>query len=710
MIRTKILMFCGLCVASGGYANAEMRPTLAFSGVTGLIDMPSGDQQSDGVLSVAKSQFGPVGRTTLTFQITPKMSGSFRYSSVKGWFNGDPGREIVNDITSYFDRSFDLRYQIAEEGRYTPAITVGFQDIIGTGVQAGEYLAATKTFADKIKVTAGLGWGRYGSYGSIGAPFGARPDVDFGLGGKPRFGQWFKGDVAPFAGIEWRVNKSWTLKAEYSSDAYTIEAGDYHTFDRNSPFNYGIEYTTKKNLHLGLYSLYGSQVGFALNFGLDPHKSPSGGSLGPGPLPVQSRAAAKSWGTNWLNDTSEQAAMRHDVQAILDHDGITIESIAFSENRVNLRIRNPKLDSAPQAIGRIARALAAVMPASVEIFQIVPMAQGVPLSTVTLRRADLEALEFAAGQDAAMLNSVQIQSAAAALPAGALQTEGLYPHFKWAVAPYIATSLFDPGKPLQADIGLRLSAQYDIAPGMVISGALTKKLYAGIEAGTFASKSTIEPVRSQASLYSIQGDPAVEHLTFAWYTKPAPALFSRVTLGYLEQMYGGASAELLWQKVDKPYALGVEINYVKKRDYDQLFGFLSGADEYSTVTGHVSAYYTFKNGFHTQIDVGRYLAGDMGATVSVSREFSNGIKIGAFATLTDVAFKDFGEGSFDKGIKIELPLAFLSGRPTQKSSLTVLRPITGDGGARLSVENRLYDTVRGYQKTDLTAEWGRFWK
>jgi hypothetical protein len=69
MIRTKILMFCGLCVASGGYANAEMRPTLAFSGVTGLIDMPSGDQQSDGVLSVAKSQFGPVAENVRQFPL-----------------------------------------------------------------------------------------------------------------------------------------------------------------------------------------------------------------------------------------------------------------------------------------------------------------------------------------------------------------------------------------------------------------------------------------------------------------------------------------------------------------------------------------------------------------------------------------------------------------------------------------------------------------
>jgi hypothetical protein len=398
--------------------------------------------------------------------------------------------------------------------------------------------------------------------------------------------------------------------------------------------------------------------------------------------------------------------MRNDVQTILAHDGILVDSIAVTANRVTLRIRNTKLDNAPQAIGRTARALAAVMPASVEVFHIVPMAQGVPLSTIVIRRSDLEALEFTPGQDAEMLQRVQILPAAGALPTGSLQADGLYPHFKWGVTPYVATSLFDPGKPLQADVGLRLTARYDIAPGVMISGALTKKLYAGIESATFPSRTKLQPVRSDASLYATQGDPAIERLTFAWYDKVAPEIYSRVTVGYLEPMFGGVSAELLWQQVGKPYALGAEINYVKQRNYDQLFGF----QDYSTVTGHISGYYKFANGFHAELDIGRYLAGDVGATLSLDREFANGIKVGAFATLTNVPFADFGEGSFDKGIKIELPLAFLSGRPTQKASGITLRPLMRDGGARLNVDGRLYDTVRDYQQTDLDAAWGRFWK
>lgn len=701
MKRSKYLVVCGLCGMIAVPAQSEMRPTFSFSGVTGLIDMPSGEQQGDATLSLVKSQFGPIGRTTLSFQITPRLSGSFRYSSVKDWF--DPPED---GVTTYSDRSFDLRYQLTLEGHYVPAITVGLQDMIGTGLQAGEYIAATKTFGDRVKVTAGLGWGRYGSYGSIGSPFGDRPAVDFGQGGTLRTGQWFRGEMAPFAGVEWKVNDQWSLKAEYSSDAYVEEAENRATFEHNSPFNFGVEYTTKSNIRLGLYSLYGSKIGFSVQLALDAKKNPRGGPLGPGPLPVTARSAAKSWGPDWVTDRGSQTAMRNQTQAILSRDGITIESMAINANRVQLRIRNTKLSNAPQAIGRTARALAATMPASVSSFEIIAMAQGVPLSNVVIRRADLEALEFAPAADIAMADRVQVLPVSTALPAGAIRSEGLYPRFKWGLAPYIATSLFDPGKPLQANVGVRLTARYDIAPGWVASTSIIKPVYAGIERSTFTSDSQLPHVRSDANLYNIEGDPALERLTLAWYAKPAPAVFSRVTVGYLERMFGGISGELLWAQPDKPYAIGAEVNYVQQRNYDQLFGF----QDYNVVTGHISGYYSLGGGYHAQLDVGRYLAGDYGATLALDREFANGIKVGAFATLTDVPFDTYGEGSFDKGIRISLPMTFFTGGQSQKVSKLTLRPLLRDGGARLDVEGRLYDAVRPYQETDLDAAWGRFWR
>jgi len=107
---------------------------------------------------------------------------------------------------------------------------------------------------------------------------------------------------------------------------------------------------------------------------------------------------------------------------------------------------------------------------------------------------------------------------------------------------------------------------------------------------------------------------------------------------------------------------------------------------------------------------GRYLAGDWGSTVSVNREFKNGWRVGAFATFTEVSAEDFGEGSFDKGIVLTIPIDLISGDPTRDQFTNVIRPVDRDGGRRLDVAGRLYDSVRGVQRPGLKDNWGRFWR
>jgi hypothetical protein len=171
-------------------------------------------------------------------------------------------------------------------------------------------------------------------------------------------------------------------------------------------------------------------------------------------------------------------------------------------------------------------------------------------------------------------------------------------------------------------------------------------------------------------------------------------------------MFGGVSAELLWKPVDSQLALGAEVNYVKQRAFDGAFGF----QDYAVATGHVSAYYGLPKGYNVALHAGRYLAGDLGATLEVNREFANGWKIGAFATLTDVPASEFGEGSFDKGIHLEVPLSYFTGKGSRSSAELDIRPVARDGGQRLKVRGRLYDSVRDYHTQGLADEWGTFWR
>ena len=713
-IIAKFGLAAPILVALAMPAAAQMRPSLNLNGVTGLIDMPSGEMQPDGYLSLDHGQFGPIARNTLSFQITPRLSGSFRYVAIRKWNDKfcPPDCDGANRFETYYDRNFDLRYRLLDEGKYLPSLTIGLQDFVGTGLNMAEYIAATKSIGPRLKITAGLGFGRLASHGALGTPFGPRPDIDFGNGGIPNYNQWFRGPVAPFGGVEYQINDKWSVKAEYSSDAYRAEARNRDVFDRRSSINYGVEYQYSPALRFGAYSMYGSEFGFNLSIILNPDQRPTGGMGGPGPEPVLPRRPFAEnpavWDTAWLGQSDAKKLLIENMNRNLVRTGLTVEAISVTGNTAQIRFRNTIYEAPAQAAGRIARAMTHTMPASVEVFEIVPVANGMPAAKVVVRRSDIEGLEFAPDNATQFRARTTIAEAGAPLP-DRLNNAELYPKFSWSVGPFAQTMLFNPNQPFQAIVGARLSGKYEIRPGLILSGSVTKVAFGHIRTPKAPGVGTaLQPVRSDADVYFTEGDPALESLTAAWYGKLAPQVYGRVTAGYLEQMFGGVSAEVLWKPVNRPWALGAEANYVAQRDPDGGFGF--GTYDYRVATGFVSGYLDLGRGFEAQVDVGRYLAGDVGGTFTLMRTFENGWKVGAFATFTNVSAKDFGEGSFDKGIKMEIPLAWFSGQPTRAVRPFVLRPLGRDGGAQLQVNDRLVEVLRGYDEAGFDAQWGRFWK
>lgn len=716
--RGRFLLATSLAaIGFAGFSLAETGPSLNFYGAPGLIDMPSGEAQLDGNLTVSSGHFGPVSRTTLSFQITPRLSASFRFLGIRDWNansacqpNCGPSNG-VNQFATYYDRSFDVRYQVLRESRYLPSVTVGLQDLAGTGILSGEYIAATKHITPRLKGTVGLGWGRLGSHGDIGSPFGKRDPINVGEGGDFNIDQWFRGPAAPFAGLEWQATDKLTLKAEYSSDDYALEAGRRGTFEKKSPFNFGAEYRVNPWVTVGGYYMYGSEFGFAAHFLMTPGQRPTGGIKDGAPDPVKLRPSRQSdpdaWSPEWVTQENAAPIFITNLNKRLEQDGILVEAIGYSAGTAQVRIRNTRYNAEAQAVGRVARAMSHVMPASVETFEIVPLVNGMPASKVTLRRSDLERLEFDPDASRKMQAGVSVGGPDGRAP-NLTYDPALYPSFTWSLAPYNRIRLFDQREPFKMDVGLRLAARYDFGPGWVLQGSATKKIAGNLDDPPPDITTGLQPVRSDVDLYDANADPALESLTLAKYAYLGHDTYGRVTVGYLERMFGGISTEVLYKPSASRWAVGAEVNYVAQRDTDGQFGF--SEYDYRVATGHLSAYYAFAPGFHAQLDVGRYLAGDVGATLSVDREFENGWRVGAFATKTDASAEDFGSGSFDKGIRLEVPLSWGIGRPHRKKFETVIRPFGRDGGARLDVSGRLYDSIRDYQESGIQEQWGRFWK
>ena len=699
--RTKLasVLIAAAFGAAGQGADAQ---SLTTYGTPGLIEMPTAEVLNDGEFAVTASAFGPNFRYTATFQVLPRVYGSFRYSQIK---NINTSSFLGGDT---FDRSFDIHYQISDETLYMPAFAVGLRDFLGTGILSSEYFVATKSFGSKIQVTGGLGWGRLAGRSSFSNPlsvlsdrFDTRPSGFSGPGGQIEAGEWFRGPVSPFAGIKWSINDKTTAFAEYSPDLYTRESVNTG-IDIASPLNVGLEYRFDNGVRLKGFVVGGNEIGAQLSYVLNPaeRRNPGGLETAPRSVGERNRLAIADW-NNSARGGGTDAAQRV-LEARLSDDGLDLQGFTMGGRAATVRVDNTRWDNEAQAAGRAARVMATTLPPEIEELTVVFLKNGVPISRVVTQRSDLEELQFDYDGSWRTLARARIEDAHDQGRLGELGD--IYPVYDASFGPYLATSFFDPNSPIRADLGAQLKLAYRPAPGLTFSGQFRYPLVGNIADSFRVSNSAIEPVRSNAIRYAKESEFEINNLQAEYIFRPGKDLFGRVSAGYLESMFGGVSGELLWYPVASRLALGAELNYVKQRDFDMLLGF----QDYEVLTGHASAYYDFGNGFFGQLDVGRYLAGDYGATFSLDREFNNGFKVGGYFTLTDVPFDTFGEGSFDKGLRVEIPVSWFTGRPSRQTLKQTIRPILRDGGARLNVANRLHEVVREYRGQELRDGWGRY--
>ena len=672
-------------------SSAQAKPHLNTLGMPGLIDMPDAYSLDDGNLAFTLAYRDSELRNTLAFQISDRITGVFRYVAYPEYDGG----------LGFYDRSFDFKYRIIDEGRYLPAVSIGLQDFGGTGIFGGEYVVATKSIGSTLGATAGIGWGVYATRGGFRNPLASISEAFATRAGRRGISQtgrlsadtYFRGDAALFGGLRWTPKRDLSVSLEYSSDNFEFGA-DAAAQDQLGPFNFGVTKRLDYGVDFSAYALGGKTFGLGISYQLDPAVERIPGGYTTAPQPIAPRRSAQELGWT-LTDVTDRMAL----EAGLRDDGIGLKELTLIGPRATATIENTRYRSGPQAIGRTARRLANALPADVTHFEIVTIAKGVPISSVTVNRSDLEQFEFAVGGASAMLARAEIVDAS---NAAAAPVEGLQYDF----GTYIRTAFFDPDSPVRADVGVAASFDYNFQTKWHLSGQLRAPIAGNLDQSTRETNSVLPPVRSNAYLYDIESDLELRYLTLERFGRPKKDVYSRVSLGYLEPMFAGVSGEMLWAPIDSRLAIGGELNYVAQRDYDMLLG----VQDYEIMTGHVSAYYDFSQGYLGQVDAGRYLAGDWGATLSLDREFNNGFKVGAFFTLTDVSFDDFGEGAFDKGIRIEVPLARLLGKPTRETLGQTIRPLLRDGGARLDVRNRLYGMTRDYRRINLEERWGPFWQ
>lgn len=363
----------------------------------------------------------------------------------------------------------------------------------------------------------------------------------------------------------------------------------------------------------------------------------------------------------------------------------------------NYRYRN-----ASDAAGRIARVLMADAPPDIEIFHLVPSVLGVPQQEIRISRSGLE-------RDLGSYDPVTVLGDTVSVDAPPMRNPGLeafaselYPKFSYGVSPKLTQHVFDPDHPIQFLVYADAPALLQLMPGLDIEAHATAQIWSDY---TFTrdAGSALPHVRSDVLKYLNYGKYGISSLDMAYTTKLAPEVYTQVRAGYLEDMFFGAGGQILWRPEQSRFTFGADAYQVWQREFHRLFSL----QHYNVLTGHVSMYY--RSSWHDlnyAVHVGRYLAGDYGGTFEITRRFDSGVEIGAWATFTNVPFKKFGEGSFDKGIIIHIPFEW--GLPiwSQSSYDLHLSSLTRDGGQRLGGDDSLYALTNGSSYGEITDHLG----
>lgn len=686
----RLLIATVLC----GAAAAAQAQTNDF-GVGGVLDVPTARSPAESTFTATYSRKDVADIYAIAYQPLPRLETSFRYTIFGPRLGiAPPGTPCAKDpgFCDYLkDRSFEVKYRLLDEGDYLPAVTAGIRDLLGTGNWSAEYLVANKALGN-LDLSVGMGWGRLAER-SVGAnPLGKLSESfyvrDYGggdNGGLVAFSQFFHGPEAGlFGSLRYRI-PAWDLDllASYNSDSYARERR-LGVITEAKPVSYGVEWEAQPGVRLGLSRQAGNQWAVKVSAAIDtsqrlPRKAPN--RFGANPRVVAEDVKPEQdvqWWVRFIYDAESSGVL---VPALEEkEDGLLV-----------IRYSNRAYQIEADAVNRLLSLVNLYAPPSVREVTVTGEVNGMATHSVTYVRPQRgPSPSEVEPEDLLVAGPVELGE-------GAHQSPYVDPpYFSWRAGLGVRTYLFDPDFPLLAQVQAKLGASIDFGGGWVLNGSFAQALNSEFDRISRPGSSQLPPVRTLVKDYMREGKSGIDELSLVKRGKAGENIYYQAFGGILEEMYTGAGGEMLWAPASSSYGLGMVVIHAQQRDFDKLFGLR----DLKVTTAHLSGYWAtpFRN-FDVAIHAGRYMAGDVGATFEVQKRFANGWSVGAFATLTNVPFDVFGEGSFDKGLVFRIPLDFYSSDNSRNAYRTILRSINRDGGRMIdNWPGSLWEQIRHTRK------------
>lgn len=688
MKKSFVISLLALGVSAACHAETfpdPVGPSQSDFGGVGLLQTPTARVAPEGELSLNYRDNKQYRFYSASVQLLPWLETTLRYTDVRT--RKYSSVEAFSGDQSYKDKAFDLKVRLWEEGYWLPQVAVGARDVGGTGLFDGEYLVANKAWGP-FDFSLGIGWGYLGTSGNIKNPlctydtkFCTR-DTSYKAAGSTDTSQMFRGPAALFGGVEYQT--PWhplRLKLEYEGNNYQQDyAGK---LPQRSSVNVGAIYRVADWADINLSYERGNtwMFGFTLRNNFN--------DLRPG-----------------YSDNSRPRYQPEPQDAILQHSVVANQltllkyNAGFADPQIQVKGdtlyvtgEQVKYRNTQEGIERANRIVMNDLPEGIRTIRINENRLHLPQVTTETDVASLKRhLEGEPlGQDTKLVQ----KRVTPIVPESTEQ--GWYidrPTFDFHIDPVLNQSLGGPEGFYMYQIGVMATADWWWTDHLLTTGSLFANLANNYDKFNYTnppSDSALPRVRTRVREY-VQNDVYVNNMQANYFQYLGNNIYGQVYAGYLETMYGGAGAELMWRPVDSNWAFGVDANYVKQRDWRSPQDMMKFTD-YSAKTGHFTAYWTpwFAQDVLVKASVGQYLAGDKGGTLDISKHFDSGVVVGAYATITNVSAAQYGEGDFTKGVYISVPLDLFSIGATRSRAGIGWTPLTRDGGQKLGRKFELYN-------------------
>lgn len=667
-------------------AHAEPRVTQNDFGGAGLLQTPTARMAPAGEVSFNANRTSPYSRYSISLQPFDWLEGTFRYTSIS---NKNYGSEALSGSQSYKDKAFDVKFRLLQESHWLPELAIGGRDIGGTGLFSGEFIVANKRL-NNFDFSLGLGWGYLGSSGNIDNPFGWVDDKfderprrsGNGQGGEFSGNTYFRGPTALFGGVNWQTPwRPLTLKLEYEGNDYAHEPLNNNQ-DQRSPINLGFVFkaTDSVDLHAAWERGNTAMFGITLHTNFTGRSVPSKSFDPPAePIPAQAPKAAPN-----------QVEWAQVAQRLENNAGYRVEKITQrGDTELMVYGEQTRYYHTPKAVGRASRIIDNSVNNEIDWFTLVDKRFGMPIQEVSVPRKTFREVIQEDRPLADLQRTTEMNRADPAFTTTLFEKKP--DPFTYGFGLGYTQSLGGPDGFVLYQLNANAGAEYRFTESSWLSGRMNLNLLNNFDKFKYDAESNLPHVRTDIRKYLTTSNITMPTFQLNHAEQLDQDLYGMAYAGYLESMFAGVGSELLYRPMGQQWAVGADINYVRKRGYEQDFGLL----DYKVVTGHLSGYFKLDNSVLAKVSVGRYLAKDWGTTLDLSRVFNNGVRFGGWVTKTTASAEEFGEGSFDKGFYVSIPFDELLSVSTMRRADMAFAPLTRDGGARLNHAYSLYDMTEG---------------